>query len=84
MPIDRERFEQLTADALGIAEGSHADAVLSFLAESPDQAFTRGEIRDGAGVPDNSIGPVLSRLREEGLVEHRGRYWTIGPDELDW
>lgn len=84
MPIDRDRFEQQTADALGIAEGTNAYAVLSFLAESPDQAFTRKEIRDGAGIADNSVGPVLSRLRDEGLVEHRGRYWTVGPDEVDW
>ena len=84
MPIDRDRFEHLTADALDLAPGTNAYAVVSFLADAPDRAFTRAEVRDGAGIPDGSVGPTLSRLAEEGLVEHRGRYWALGPDDLEW
>ena len=84
MPIDRDRFEQHTGDALSLRKGTNAYAVVSFLAEHPDEAFTRAEIRDGADIPDGSIGPVLSRLADQGLVEHRGRYWALGPDDLEW
>jgi len=28
-----------------------------------------------------SLGTVLSRLRERGLVKHRGKYWTIQEDD---
>lgn len=84
MPIDRERFEHLTGDALELRKGTNAYAVVSFLAAHPDQAFTRAEIRDGANLPDGSVGPVLSRLKADGLVEHRGKYWALGPDDLEW
>lgn len=84
MPIDRERFERLTGDVLELRQGTNAYAVVSFLARHPDEAFTRAEIRDGANIPDGSVGPVLSRLEEGGLVEHRGRYWALGPDDLGW
>jgi DNA-binding IclR family transcriptional regulator len=84
VPIDRDRFEQLAGDALSLRKGTNAYAVVSFLAAHPDAAFTRAEIRDGANIPDGSVGPVLSRLADAGLVEHRGQYWALGPDALEW
>ncbi len=32
-------------------------------------------------VIQGSLGAVLSRLRERGLVKHRGKYWTIEDDD---
>lgn len=82
MPIDIDRFESvhekdLTANA---GEPTNAERVLSFLAVHSEQAFTPKEIREGTDVPRGSIGVVLSRLEERGLVRHRGEYWAIGDE----
>ncbi|WP_458209703.1 MarR family transcriptional regulator [Haladaptatus sp. NG-SE-30] len=82
MPIDRDEFEGLSTAALDLKKGTNAHRVVAFLAANDDQAFSRGEIRDGAGIPDGSVGPVLSRLDEDDLVEHRGQYWTLDSDQL--
>lgn len=79
MPIDRSEFE--SDDTLSIRPGTNKHRILTFLAANEDTAFTRSEVAEGAGVDPDSTGPVLVRLREEGLVEHRDRYWTIERDE---
>lgn len=33
------------------------------------------------GVKHSSIGPVLSRLHDQGLVRHKSEYWTITNNE---
>jgi hypothetical protein len=32
-------------------------------------------------VPEGSVGPTPTRLKEHGLVEHRDRFWTIADAE---
>lgn len=78
MPIDRDQFE---SGAPPIRPGTNGHRVLTFLAASEDEAFTRSEVAEGAGVDPDSAGPVLVRLREDGLVEHREPYWTVARDE---
>jgi predicted transcriptional regulator of viral defense system len=77
MPIEREEFEGSSEEALGVEEGTHADTVLTFLAENDDKAFTGSEIHDETGIKRGSVGAVLSRLKDAGLVEHKGRYWAV-------
>jgi hypothetical protein len=79
MPIEADRFEEIDDD--GPTAGTNADEILSFLRDNPDKAFTRGEIAERAGVKTGSVGPTLVRLREEGRVEHRGRYWRVSDHE---
>ncbi|WP_459194535.1 MarR family transcriptional regulator [Halosimplex sp. J119] len=82
MPIDVEEFEEAPESELR-ATGSgptNAERVLSFLSEHDDQAFTPKEIRMETGIPRGSIGVVLSRLEDSGLVRHRGEYWALAPD----
>ncbi|MFB6074846.1 MAG: TrmB family transcriptional regulator [Haloarculaceae archaeon] len=79
MPIDIETFErtpeqELWADRKGVIG---TDAVLAFLSERPDQAFTATEIREGADLPRGCIGIALARLEDAGRVRHRGAYWTV-------
>lgn len=75
MPISADRFENL--DEEGPTPGTNAHDILSFLAANPGQAFTQGEIVEATGVTRGSVGPTLVRLREDGRVDHRGRYWRV-------
>lgn len=81
MPIRIDRFEDGPTDALDVQEGTQPYRVLQFLAENADQAFTQTEIHDATGINRGSVGSVLSRLEERGLVRHKGRYWAIGDDD---
>ncbi len=83
MPIDIDRFESTPESDLA-AEGdgpTNAERILSFLAANSDKAFTPKEIREATDVPRGSVGVVLSRLEERGLVRHRGEYWAVGNEE---
>jgi predicted transcriptional regulator of viral defense system len=81
MPINIDRFEDEPEDILDITEGTQPHTVLTFLAANDDQAFTQTEIHEATDIPQGSVGVVLSRLEERGLVRHRGRYWAIAADE---
>lgn len=81
MPIDIERFEKDPVDELRAGGQTNAEEILSFLASSPEKAFTPKEIHEGTGVARGSVGVVLSRLEERGLVRHRGEYWAIADSE---
>jgi len=77
MPIDVERFETAPEDRLRAGGETNAERVLSFLSATPEKAYTPGEIRAETGVSRGSIGVVLSRFEDRGLVRHRGEYWAI-------
>lgn len=81
MPISIDSFEDVPGDALDIQEGTQPYRVLHFLAEHDDQAFTQTEIHEATGIKRGSVGAVLSRLEDRGLVRHRGRYWAIAEDD---
>ena len=81
MPIEREEFEKAPDERLSVGTGTNADYVLSFLSDNPDKAYTIDEIHEATDVKKGSLGAVLSRLRERGLVKHRGKYWTIEEDD---
>jgi CRP-like cAMP-binding protein len=81
MPIDVEEFEQRSPDALGFTNGSHKDVILEFLGSHDDKAYTQTEIAEGTGIKRGSVGTVLARLEELGVVRHKGRYWTIADDD---
>lgn len=75
MAIDIETFEN------DLDDSTNAERVLRFLAANDDKAFTRSEVADGAGVREASVSTVLSRLKDRGLVRHRGEYWAITDDD---
>jgi hypothetical protein len=81
MPIDIEQFESDPEGKLRAQGGTNAEVILSFLATSPDQAYTPKEIHERTDIPRGSVGVVLSRLETRGLVRHRGDYWAVAPDE---
>lgn len=81
MPIDIKRFEEGPAEELRTGGQTNAEEILAFLASSPDQAYTPKEIHDATGVARGSVGVVLSRLEDRGLVRHRGEYWAIADIE---
>ena len=81
MPIDIERFEEDSTESLRAGGRTNAEELLSFLAASPDKAYTPKEIHESTGVARGSVGVVLSRLEDRGLVRHRGDYWAIAEHE---
>ncbi|WP_254840931.1 MarR family transcriptional regulator [Natronomonas marina] len=81
MPISIDRFDEDPPDALDFQEGSQPYRVLQFLAENDEQAFTQTELHEATGIKRGSVGAVLSRLEDRGLVRHKGRYWAIGIDD---
>jgi predicted transcriptional regulator of viral defense system len=81
MPMNIDRFNDGPEDLLDIKEGTQPHTILTFLMTNDEQAFTQTEIHEATGVPQGSVGVVLSRLEERGLVRHRGRYWAIADDE---
>ncbi|WP_090621235.1 MarR family transcriptional regulator [Natrinema salaciae] len=81
MPIDIERFEDDPVTELRANGRTNAEEMLSFLASSPEQAFTPQEIHEATDVARGSVGVVLSRLENRGLVRHRGEYWAVADDE---
>lgn len=81
MPINIDRFEDEPEDVLDIKEETQPHTILTFLAANGEQAFTQTEIHEATDIPRGSVGVVLSRLEDRGLVRHRGRYWAIAEDE---
>lgn len=81
MPIGIDAFDDEPEEALDVAPGTQPYRVLAFLAKHDDQAFTQTEIHEETGIKRGSVGTVLSRLEDRGLVRHRGRYWAIAEDE---
>lgn len=81
MPIDIDRFEEGSTADLHAGGRTNAETLLAFLADSPDKAFTPKEIHEATDVPRGSVGVVLSRLEDRGLVRHRGDYWAITDDD---
>lgn len=79
MSIDIEKFEHGDTDALD--EPTNAERVVSFLARHDDRAWKQSEIAARTGVKHNSIGTVLRRLHDQGLVRHKGEYWAITDDD---
>ena len=81
MPIDIERFRTAPEDQLRAGGETNAERVLTFLSANADRAFTPSEIRVATDIPSGSIGVVLSRLEDQGLVVHRGEYWALADAE---
>jgi DNA-binding IclR family transcriptional regulator len=81
MPISIDRFEDDPPSVLDLQEGTQPYRIVRFLAENDDQAFTQTELHEATGIDRGSVGAVLSRLEDRGLVRHRGRYWAIGTDD---
>jgi DNA-binding IclR family transcriptional regulator len=81
MPINIDRFDEEPTEVLYLQEGTQSYRILQFLAEHDDQAFTQTEIHEATEIKRGSVGAVLSRLEDRGLVRHRGRYWAIGEDD---
>lgn len=84
MPIRIDRFEDEDPDRLREGGPTNAEVVFAFLNGHREQAFSPKEIHQRTEIPRGSVGVVLSRLEDRGLVRHRGEYWAIEPDaEVD-
>lgn len=81
MPINIDRFEEEPAAVLELRRDTQAHEIFQFLAENDDRAFTQTEIHEATDIKRGSVGAVLSRLEDRGLVRHKGRYWAVAEDD---
>ena len=81
MPINIDHLDDGPEDLFDLQEGTQPYRILRFLAAHDDLAFTQSEIADRMDISRGSVGAVLSRLDDRGLVRHRGRYWAIAEDD---
>lgn len=54
--------------------------VVTYLATHRDKAFTRSELAAALDAEPNTVGTALSRLKDRGLVRHKGEYWAVADD----
>ena len=80
MSIDRNTFEQ--SDETELEELSTTDRVLGFLAANDDRAFKAREISRRTELDTGAVSTALTRLKDRGLVEHKGPYWAVTTDEM--
>lgn len=81
MPVDIDRLEDAPEAVFELTEGTQPYEVLQFLLANPERGFTQTEIHERTGINRSSVGVVLTRLRDRGLVRHKGRYWAIAEDD---
>ena len=83
MPVEFSEYRQTreTVESLPIDPGSNAYRILSFLAQYPELGFKPAEIGEKTRVSRGSLNPTLSRLAEQGLVDHEPPYWSVGDDD---
>jgi len=79
--MPKDNFPSEDKDDLRASGPMNAERVLSFLAANADKAFTPKEVHEATDVARGSVGVVLSRLADDGLVDHRGEYWAIADTE---
>jgi DNA-binding IclR family transcriptional regulator len=81
MPISVDQLDEEPTEVLNLQENTQPYRILQFLAENDGKAFTQTEIHDATDIKRGSVGAVLSRLADRGLVRHRGRYWAVAEDD---
>ena len=80
MPVQFDSYDE-DKGRIDLTEGSNAYAILSFLAQHPEQGFTPTEIHETTEIAYGSVGPTLKRLEERNLVRHKEPYWSIGHED---
>ncbi|GAB3679309.1 helix-turn-helix domain-containing protein [Salinarchaeum chitinilyticum] len=79
MSIDRDTFDRSSESEL--EDLSTADRVLAFLGTNDDRAFKASEIASRIDREASAVSTALTRLKDRGLVEHKGNYWAITTDD---
>lgn len=82
MPLTRDQLERREELEVSIGRGTHKEAVLALLASEPDTGYTPKEIAAETPVPQESVYPVLQRLREDGLVEKLSDHYLVARDQI--
>jgi len=80
MPIVKDEFDEIDEEIDGL--DSAADAILDFLIQNQENAYTQSELADETDVPEERIGPALERLKGRASVEQKSEYWRVSDHRL--
>ncbi len=75
MPIDADMLDD--SDDIPVDPDTNKGRILAFLAANPEQAYRPREVAEATGVNRNSVGTVLGRLRDDGLISSNGGYYAV-------
>jgi DNA-binding transcriptional ArsR family regulator len=78
MPVRIDTLED--GRPLPVKPGTNAHELLSVLVDTPDLAFSAGELAELTDVPPGSVSKTLSRLEDDGLVRRIDGYWAATDD----
>lgn len=84
MPISKDTFESINEEGESypdLSSDTTQGKIYRFLLANSDKAFRQREIVERVDVPEGSVGPTLTRLKKEELVEHRDKFWSISDAE---
>jgi len=83
MPVRFDDYEPAETDGrtLDLSEETNAGTILSFLLDHHEYGFTPTEIHEATGIARGSVSPTLIRLRDHGLVRHKGDRWAVEEDD---
>lgn len=80
MPVQFDEYDE-DKPRIDLTEGTNAREIMALLVENPGIGFTPAEIHEQTDIPRGSIGPTLKRLKDAGLVRHKGDYWAVEKDD---
>lgn len=81
MPIEADTLRATELTTLPVRPDTNEHALLAFLIEHRDLAFTPKELSEATDVTYGSIYPTLQRLEAKGLVENVDQYWMAVEDD---
>jgi hypothetical protein len=83
MPIPKDDFKSIDGNESlpDLSPDTTQGKIYRYLLENSDKAFRQREIVENVNVPEGSVGPTLTRLKNHGLVEHRDKFWSISDSE---
>lgn len=77
MPIEIDEFDAAPPGQLQDEARPVREKVLGFLAENPEQAYSRTELQATLNLDTITLLHELSLLEGEGLLRHKAHYWAI-------
>jgi len=70
-PVSRDDFDSKGVEPTGRPKGTVKPAIMKYLFEHEDEAFTVAEIHEATGLAKPTINQAVNKMVERGLVEKK-------------